>query len=425
MITINMANGRLLIFSALVTVAMLIGNLMEQGRKNSCTILFERLVYLNLIYNVADVFVVYHLNLGGARTDFSTRAADILMVLAYYGIMYLFVRFLVTYLSYYTKVAGRWVIFIDVVTVVSMAMRFVFLAYADGPNNLKIEDWMFLISNITAFLYALGVIAMLLWYRRCMALSELLIMMTFIVLPAFGGLVRLIGPNIVSFPVCITLSLLLINNFIHMKLADRLKEQEKELVEKQVQIMMSQIRPHFLFNVLNTIYILCDTEPRKAQEAVNHFSRFLRVNLERLTDKETMVPFRTEMEHVKHYLELEKMRYGEDLRVEMDIAAEDFWVPSLTVQPIVENAVKHGIHSRPNGGTVRISTRETEEFYEVCVIDDGVGFDPAETKDDGKVHVGLRNVRERLAVVCEGEVLIESRVGEGTTVRMRVPRRGE
>ena len=106
----------------------------------------------------------------------------------------------------------------------------------------------------------------------------------------------------------------------------------------------------------------------------------------------------------------------------MDISAYNFWIPSLTIQPIVENAVKHGIQRRPNGGTIYIRTQETEDYYEVYVEDNGRGFDPQEEKNDGKQHVGLRNVRERLAALCSGDLTVHSRVGDGTMVRMRLPK---
>ena len=282
-------------------------------------------------------------------------------------------------------------------------------------------------------LYVVFLLILVLKYRKCFTAGEWLIVNSIIILPAFAALVRIGYPQIVSVQLSITLSSLLINSFLHMKQAERLREQEKKLMENQTQLMISQIRPHFVFNVLNTIHILCELEPLKAQSAIEHFSMYLRRNLDILSGTETMIPVRNELEHVEHYLQLEKMRYGDDLKVimdisaynfwiPMDISAYNFWIPSLTIQPIVENAVKHGIQRRPNGGTIYIRTQETEDYYEVYVEDNGRGFNPLEEKKDGKQHVGLRNVRERLAALCSGDLNVDSMIGEGTMVRMRLPK---
>ena len=100
-------------------------------------------------------------------------------------------------------------------------------------------------------------------------------------------------------------------------------------------------------------------------------------------------------------------------------------LPLLSVQPLVENAVKHGVGMKEDGGTVRISTRETETAYEVIIEDDGVGFDINEQMDDGRSHVGMENTKKRLRDMCGGEVIIESVVGKGTTATVVLPKEGQ
>ena len=136
------------------------------------------------------------------------------------------------------------------------------------------------------------------------------------------------------------------------------------------------------------------------------------------------MPFTTELEHLKNYLYIEKLRFDYLLNIEYDIQAADFELPLLSVQPLVENAVKHGVGMKKGGGTVKISYVETDSAFEVIVSDDGVGFDVnAPKKDDGRSHVGMENTRKRLRDMCGAELIITSKPGEGTTARVIIPKK--
>lgn len=200
-----------------------------------------------------------------------------------------------------------------------------------------------------------------------------------------------------------------------------LKRQEKALAEQRIDIMLSQIKPHFLYNALGTIACLCRTDPEKAERATEEFAMFLRANMDSLKNREP-IPFEKELAHVKHYLYLEKQRFQERLQVNYDIRATDFYVPPLSLQPLVENAVRHGILQKKEGGTVTIRTFETEEDAFVVVMDDGIGMERAAGLPDlgDHAHIGLENVRERLESMVEGEMKMESN-GAGTVVTLRIP----
>ena len=199
---------------------------------------------------------------------------------------------------------------------------------------------------------------------------------------------------------------------------------ELKLQESQISIMLSQIQPHFLYNTLNSIYQLCETNPMRARSLVNSFSEYLRNNLSSL-EESGLIPFATELSHVNTYLDIEKVRFEDTLDIEYDIKCVDFSLPVLTVQPIVENAVKHGTSKKRGGGTVKISTGEDKENYIITVSDTGCGFDPAKPKDDGKRHVGIENVRQRLSNMCSGTLTIESTVGVGTLATIIIPKGGK
>lgn len=195
---------------------------------------------------------------------------------------------------------------------------------------------------------------------------------------------------------------------------------EMKLQESQISIMLSQIQPHFLYNTLNSIYQLCETNPMRAKSMVNSFAEYLRNNLSSL-EETGLISFETELSHINTYLDIEKIRFEDTLEIEYDIQCVEFSLPVLTVQPIVENAVKHGTSKKRGGGKIVISTREDNDNYIITVSDTGCGFDPSKPKDDGKIHVGIENVRQRLANMCNGSLTIESEVGIGTVVTIMIP----
>lgn len=227
-----------------------------------------------------------------------------------------------------------------------------------------------------------------------------------------------------------TVSLVLVYTLLHLQQAKRAADIEKTLVEKELALsesnnalVLSQIQPHFLYNALTSIYRLCDVKPEAAKEAVSDFSKYLRGNLDSI--KQTgMISFADELKHLRAYLSLEKIRYDDYLEVRYDIEVTEFFLPPLTVQPLVENAVNHGISDLPEGGCVTVSTREMPDHYEIRVSDNGVGFDPAAQPDDERSHIGITNVRSRLDIMCRGTLDIISAPGEGATAIIKIPKGG-
>lgn len=209
----------------------------------------------------------------------------------------------------------------------------------------------------------------------------------------------------------------------NIRIATENERTEKELYEAKVQIMVSQIKPHFMYNAPSSIAMLCTVDPEKAQEAIVEFSDYIRGNMDSL--KQTApVSFENEIEHLKKYLYIEKLRFGKKLNIVYDLHATNFEVPLLSIQPLVENAVKHGVGQKKKGGTVTISSAETDEAFIVTVADDGAGFDPnAPGKEDGRSHIGMENVRKRLKDLCKADVVITSVIGEGTTAKVIIPKR--
>ena len=192
--------------------------------------------------------------------------------------------------------------------------------------------------------------------------------------------------------------------------------------EQRIQIMMTQIQPHFLFNTLSTIQALCRIDPEKAFETTEKFGTYLRMNIDSLSQA-SLIPFQKELEHTKIYADIEMIRFPY-IHISYDIQEDDFELPALSVQPIVENAIRHGVRGRYNG-SVKIVTRSEENEIVIAVTDNGKGFDPDEAETAEGTHIGLRNVRERIGMLCGGTLSIESSEGSGCTVSIRLPRRKE
>ena len=196
---------------------------------------------------------------------------------------------------------------------------------------------------------------------------------------------------------------------------------EAELKESRISIMLSQIKPHFIFNTLGTIERMCLKDSEKAFELVRNFSLYLRGNFSEL-ESVTPIRFADEIRHVEHYVNIEKVRFP-DMNIEYDVETMDFVLPALTVQPLVENAIKHGLMRLEEGGNVTIRTYETQTHFCVEVKDDGVGFDTSLPVDEKK-HVGLRNIRGRLKAMVDGELIIDSVPGAGTRATIMIPKEG-
>lgn len=192
-----------------------------------------------------------------------------------------------------------------------------------------------------------------------------------------------------------------------------------ELTESRISTMMSQIRPHFIYNTLGSIEQLCMIDPKKAGNLVHNFAKYLRGNFGEL-DNPKPILMSQEMEHVHYYLSIENVRFP-DMTFMFEMNSVDFYIPALTIQPIVENAIKHGLMKLSKGGTIRVVSYETDTEYCISVVDDGIGFDINSLSNDKK-SVGLRNIKERLKVMVNGTLEIESTIGVGTKVLIKIPK---
>lgn len=300
----------------------------------------------------------------------------------------------------------------------------IFFSYNNGIYTRGEYYWINTLFTATYMVWF--VVLMLMDYSRTEDKKHkrhILYLFGFAVLPVLGLLSEQIFFGMYFAPVLSFMGILMVYiNVQKERITDAEAEKEAaktELAGEKVKVMLSQIKPHFLFNTLNIIRSLITRDPNTAVEAIDHFADYLRENMTSL-EHVRCVSFTEELHHVENYLYIEKLRFQDHLIVEYDIESVDFLLPPLSLQILVENAVKHGISPKEESGYVRIRTTEDSDFFMVVCEDNGVGFDTE--KKVSIDHVGLRNTRMRLYTMCHGELMINSTPNVGTRAVMLIPK---
>lgn len=186
---------------------------------------------------------------------------------------------------------------------------------------------------------------------------------------------------------------------------------EAEMLRRDYGLAKNRLKPHFVNNILSSIYYLCDSDPQRAQKVSMDFSSYMMNIIERL-DTHGLAPFSKELDLIKAYISIEDLRLEDKLKSDYDIYISDFEVPPMSLEPLVEIAVKHNIAAKPEGGMVTIATRRlAEEGVQIKISDTGVGFDPANPDFD---QTDLQNVRSRLKSELGADLTINSAPGQDT-----------
>ena len=300
----------------------------------------------------------------------------------------------------------------------------IFFSYKGNVYTRGEYYWVNTSFSVTYILWF--VILMLVDYNRTenkKHKKHIMFLFGFAILPVFGLLSEQILFGMYLAPIFSFMGILMVYINVQKERvfeAEAEKEAAKvELESEKIKVMLSQIKPHFLFNTLNIIRSLITRAPETAVEAIDHFADYLRENMTSL-EYVRCVSFTEELHHVENYLYIEKLRFQNHLNIEYDINTVDFLIPPLSLQILVENAVKHGISPKEEQGVVKIRTTEDSDFFIVVCEDNGVGFDTEKriTND----HVGLRNTRTRLRTMSKGELIINSTPNVGTKAVIIIPK---
>ena len=315
----------------------------------------------------------------------------------------------------------------------------------DSQNFYHRNKWYFL-SLLIPMLGMLLDCGLILRYRKNIAKRVMVALLSYIVLPFVAALILLFyyGVSLINIAISISMieifveamieqgqkvveqSKMLAEQELRLAAKDRkvaeqermLAEQTRELTESRISSMKSQIRTHFIFNVLGSISGYCKINPQKADEQLARFSRYLRRNM-RFMEEQGMIAFTEEVRQVEDYVALEQMRFEDMIEFGENLEYTNFELPPLTVQPLVENAIKHGLVEHDQAGSVCLFTRKEEDAIIIEVVDDGYGFEVEELEKDESI--GIRNVRYRLEHLAGATLKIESTLGEGSKAIITIP----
>lgn len=419
-------------FALMVTVLLMISSFLTQDEHDRRSRIFAAMLTANALALVCDMITWLF---EGPQHTALMYAANFFVFSLGYVVTALFTAYLSSYITKPRR-ADRYVVK-GIYLGSGAAMALVALSLFNGMyfyvqnGKLMAGDWGWL-SVALSLIMIFCDMGLMLCHRAEFGKKDTAVFLSYGIFPVIALIIQMAGTEITVTWLASTLTMLLIYLMIHVEYvrrADRqrvalaknsaeLAESRLALSRSQTSLVLSQIQPHFLYNSLTVIDQLVKTDPALAHKALADFSVYLRGNLGSLKQN-GLIPFSEELRHIRAYLSLEQMRFGELLAVEYDIQASDFLLPALCVQPLVENAVNHGLGDKPEGGTVTITARERENCYEVTVTDDGVGFEAGETRGSGE-HIGISNVRTRLDVLCGGQLKITSQKGVGTTAAITI-----
>ena len=419
-------------FLALMVMVTLLGNLVGKREKNKQSGVFNGMLFFDMLMlfcNSIVLFIIHnHLSAESAGWRFIRRLFDGAVNFSYYCILALFLYFLTEIIAERQKVP-YWVVNLGVVVCMFYGLLW-FISEFNGiiysyEQGQIVKGSLYEFGQYGGYLVAALSLYLIIYGRKTFRRMEILIILLFVAVPLIGAGLRQLFPDIQFMPIVLTLSLMIQQSFIQMYREFIIQEQKAELEKARTDIMMTQIRPHFIFNALNVIYILCDISVERAKEGIDVFAEYLRENFRALGNSET-VSFKQELKHIENYLTIEKLRFDDQLEFVYDIRCEDVKVPPLSLQPLVENAVRHGIQKKKGGGAVRIGSRELDDCYLIEIIDDGEGFEVTEELlhgDKENRHIGMSNSRYRLEKMCHARIEVDSKIGKGTEVRIRIPKK--
>lgn len=429
MAAINIA---LEILGSTISLILILFLCIGENRKSRLTKLFVRLLACNSVLLLLDAVSWWFKGSSMIFDDFLVRIANFLVFALGHITLVFFTEYIVTYIGQRTSVSRLVVKFMAIFSTAAVLFMAVLLfgpIYHANKDSMIYQQFLFWFSQAWGILGAFVNAAVVVRYRRFLNRREKILLPACVLAIFFATIIRLWVQELALMYIATTLVMIAVYAGIQADIAHRMSEKDVALKQKELQlaegrtaIMLSQIQPHFLYNSLTAIEALCATNPAKAKTAINDFAHYLRGNLDSLNSGQ-FIRFDDEMEHVETYLGLEQLRFEENLRVKYDIQIDDFFLPPLTVQPIVENAVRHGIAKKEGGGTIAICSEDAGTEWRIAIIDDGIGFDTTgPVKPDGRSHIGIATVQERLAALCGGRLDIESTPGKGTCAVISIPK---
>lgn len=410
----SLLNVSLLVFSALVTLFLLIGAITDMNRKSRFMSSFIILLISNILMQLGEAGIWFFA--GELENIVLLNISAMMSMVFSYVLISAYAHCLTEFVCERKKVS-----FVPNYIILAICSIYILLSVISLFNGMFFsfdENGCFVNGPMYGLVRAFDLIVIIIgifWvmcYRKILTLREISFLISFNVLPLLSVTLQRFWEPTPQY-MAVTLSLIVIYVLFHGEIT-------RQLADSRISIMLSQIQPHFMHNMLTTIMYMCRTEPEEAEKTVGQFADYLRANMDSLTLKQC-IQFETELKHVKTYWSLEEKRFGDKIRAVYDIQENSFMLPSLTIQPIVENAVKHGMR-KGKQLTVTIRTYSDVNNYYVEINDDGRGFDVNAFENDGKSHIGIKNVQQRLKMMCGGELMVNSVPDQGTDAVIKIPK---
>lgn len=409
----SLLNVSLLVFSALVTLFLLIGAITDMNRKSRFMSSFIILLISNILMQLGEAGIWFFA--GELENIVLLNISAMMSMVFSYVLISAYAHCLTEFVCERKKIS-----FVPNYIILAICSIYILLSVISLFNGMffSFDDGCFVNGPMYGLVRAFDLIVIIIgifWvmcYRKILTLREISFLISFNVLPLLSMTLQRFWEPTPQY-MAVTLSLIVIYVLFHGEIT-------RQLADSRISIMLSQIQPHFMHNMLTTIMYMCRTEPEEAEKTVGQFADYLRANMDSLTLKQC-IQFETELKHVKTYWSLEEKRFGDKIRAVYDIQENSFMLPSLTIQPIVENAVKHGMR-KGKQLTVTIRTYSDVNNYYVEINDDGRGFDVNAFENDGKSHIGIKNVQQRLKMMCGGELMVNSVPDQGTDAVIKIPK---
>lgn len=315
----------------------------------------------------------------------------------------------------------EWGIFIFGAAMLALNEFYPFIYRIDPIGAYLRMPFLFWLPAFVGFAGILTTLGVAVQYMKYMLKVEKAAVVSFLTLPLLGIVIKLFYPNLPLVTIAIVISTIILFISYETSYVHFLLEQEKVISSEKLKLVNRQIKPHFVFNTLTLIRYQCLTEPAEAAKTVSEFSNYLRGITDYLTE-EDCISVEIELDIVKNYLNIQSKRFGDEIEIVYEINDTDFDVPPFSIQTLVENAVHHGLKDgQREKGFIRISTEKDRKKHIVMVEDNGEGFDASEMKKDSSNSVGINNTRNRIEIMCKGELIVESGPEQGTRVKMIIP----
>lgn len=426
------------IHGIVISLLLLAGMYFEKYKKDSPSYSLMNVITVNMIVLLFDILcVIFDGNPDPVRNRMNVFSNYML-----YGIQYILLSFLAVYIyrmmhCHMYAPSRKWLLLEYGICAIGLGCLVVnrftgAVFYFDSRNNYC-RGPLFMTAMEIGIVSMVLVLCAILQSRSSIPNHAWKMLLLNILVPFAGLLLQTVvsGFSFMNIGTTITVIAMTVDFEIH-NIRNREKE-KKFLLQSRAYLQNSQMQPHFIFNSLNTIHALIDDDPREAKRAVHQFSKYLRMGMN-YNHTESLISIWEEMDYVKHYVYMEMLRFGDKLKVSFLVDKKaDFQIPFLTVQPLVENAIRHGLCKKVEGGTVIIRVRSNEKWNTIQVIDDGVGTDLELLKktnlkksvyNEDSEGIGLVNVEERIRLMCGGRMKLVSSPGKGMSVTISIPKGG-